>query len=61
MFILEVIPITQLWALDNKTAISIGDHKLKKILRKLKVEQQLSKIEGEEVKGESDDNNITEA
>ena len=38
MFILEVIPITQLWALDNKTAISIGDHKLKKILRKLKVE-----------------------
>ena len=44
---LEVIPIIQLWALENKTAINISDQKLKKVLGKLKVEQQQSKIEGQ--------------
>ena len=42
-FILEVIPIVQLWALENKSAIDISDQKLKKVLRKLKTEQQLNK------------------
>ena len=45
-FILEVIPIIQLWALENETAINISDQKLKKVLGKLKVEQQQSKIKG---------------
>ena len=45
-FILILIPIVQLWALENKTAINISDQKLKKILCKLKTEQQLlNKIE----------------
>ena len=45
-FILEVIPIVQLWALENKSAIDISDQKLKKILSKLKIEHQLvNKIE----------------
>ena len=43
---LEVIPIIQLWALENKTAINISNQKLKKVLGKLKAEQQQSKIEG---------------
>ena len=42
-FILEVIPIVQLWVLENKSAIDISDQKLKKVLRKLKTEQQLNK------------------
>ena len=35
-FILDVIPIIQLWALENKSAIDISDQKLKKVLSKLK-------------------------
>ena len=55
-FILEVIPIVQLWALENKSAIDISDQKLKKVLSKLKIEQQLvNKIEGQELNKESDD------
>ena len=53
-FILEVIPIVQLWALANKTAIDISDQKLKKVLSKLKIDQQLlNKIKGQELKEES--------
>ena len=48
-FILEVIPIIQLWALENKTAINISDQKLKKV-GKLNIEQQQGKTEGQEVK-----------
>ena len=45
-FILILIPIVQLWALENKTATDISDQKLKKVLCKLKTEQQLlNKIE----------------
>ena len=56
--ILEVMPIIQLLALQNKTAIDISDQKLKKGLVKLKIEQQLlHKMEGQEVKEESDDDN----
>ena len=55
-FILEVIPIVQLWALENKSAIDISDQKLKKVLSKLKIEQQLvNKLEGQELNKESDD------
>ena len=56
-FILDVIPIIQLWALENKSAIDISDQKLKKVLSKLKTEQQLvNKIEGQELyKGSDDD------
>ena len=44
--------------LQNKTAIDISDQKLKKGLVKLKIEQQLlHKMEGQEVKEESDDDN----
>ena len=44
-FILEVIPVVQLWAQENKSAIDISDQKqkLKKVLSKLKIEQQLLK------------------
>ena len=53
-FILEVIPIVQLWALENKSSIDISDQKLKKVLSKLKIEQQLvNKIEGQELNKES--------
>ena len=59
---MEVIPIIQLWVLENKTAIDISDQKLKKILSKLKIEQQLlNKIEGQELKEESDDDNKAKA
>ena len=52
-FILDVIPIVQLWTLENKSAIDINDQKLKKVLRKLKIEQQLvNKIEGQELNKE---------
>ena len=55
-FILEVIPIIHLWALENKTAIDVSDQQLKKVLGKLKVEQLLlNKVEGQEVKEESND------
>ena len=61
-FILEVIPIVQLWALENKSAIDISDQKLKKVLSKLKIEQQLlNKIEGQELKEESDDDDRAKA
>ena len=50
-FISEVISIIQLWTLENKTLIDISDQKLKKVLDKLKIEQQLlNKIEEQEVK-----------
>ena len=50
-FISEVISIIQLWTLENKTVIDISDQKLKKVLDKLKIEQQLlNKIEEQEVK-----------
>ena len=59
---MEVIPIIQLCVLENKTAIDISDQKLKKILSKLKIEQQLlNKIEGQELKEESDDDNKAKA
>ena len=35
----EVIPIIQLWALENKTAVNKSDQKLKNVLGKLKLEQ----------------------
>ena len=61
-FILEVIPIVQLWALENKSAIDISDQKLKKVLSKLKIEQQLvNKIEGQELNKESDDDTKAKA
>ena len=61
-FILEVIPIVQLWALENKSAIDISDQKLKKVLSKLKIEQQLvNKIEGQELNKESDYDNKVKA
>ena len=61
-FILEVIPIVQLWALENKSAIDISDQKLRKVLSKLKIEQQLlNKIEGQELKEKSDDDNKAKA
>ena len=58
---LEVIPIIQLWALENKTAINISNQKLKKVLGKLKAEQQQSKTEEQEVKDDLDDHNNTKA
>ena len=61
-FIKEIIAIIQLWTLEKKTAIDISDQKLKKLLNKLKIEQQLlNKIEGQELKEESDDDNKTKA
>ena len=61
-FILEVIPIVQLWALENKSAIDISDQKLRKVLSKLKIEQQLlNKIERQELKEKSDDDNKAKA
>ena len=51
----------QLWALENKTAINIKYQKLKKVLGKLKVEQQQSKIEGQEINEELDDDDNTKA
>ena len=57
-FILELISIIQLWTLVNKTVIYVSDQKLKKVLGKLKIEQQLqNKMEGEEVKEKLDDDN----
>ena len=42
-FISEVMPIVQLWALEDRPAIDVSDQKLKKVLSKLKIEQQLLK------------------
>ena len=58
---LEVILLIQLWALENKIAINIRDQKLKKVLCKLKVEQQQSKIGGQQVREELDDHDNTKA
>ena len=56
-FMLEVIRIVRLWALENNSEIDISDQKLRKVLSKLKIEQQLlNKKESHELKGESDDN-----
>ena len=56
------IAIVQLWALENKSAIDISDQKLRKVLSKLKIEQQLlNKIERQELKEESDDDNRAKA
>ena len=56
--LLEIIPIIQLQIIENKTVIDISDQKLKEVLGKLKIEQQLlNKMEGQEVTKESDDNN----
>ena len=56
----EVISIIQLWTLENKTVMDISDQKLKKVLDKLKIEQQLlNKIEEQEVKWEPDDDSNT--
>ena len=60
-FLLEVIPIIQLWTLEYKTTINISNEKLKKVLGKLKVERQQSKIEGQGVKDELDDHDNTKA
>ena len=56
--LLEIIPIIQLYIIENKTVIDISDQKLKEVLGKSKIEQQLlNKTEGQEVTKESDDNN----
>ena len=61
-FILEIIPKVQPWALENKSTIDISDQKLRKVLSKLKIEQQLlNKIEGQELKEKSDDDNKAKA
>ena len=61
-FVLEVIAIIQLWALEIKTAIDISDQKLKKLLSKLNIEQQLlNKMKGQVVKEKSDGNNNAKA
>ena len=50
------------WALENKSAIDISDQKLKKVLSKLKIGQQLVyKIEGQELNKESDDDSKAKA
>ena len=53
--ILEVIPIIQLWAQENKSGINLSVQKLKEVLGKLKVGSQQSKIKGHEKKEEIDD------
>ena len=59
--ILEVIPIIQLWALENKSRKNLSDQKLKEVLGKLKVGPQQSKIKGHEKKEELDDEDNTKA
>lgn len=39
--LLEATPLIQLLPLENKTAIDISDQILRKVLGKLKIEQQL--------------------
>ena len=60
-FVSKVIPIVQLQALENKTAIDISDKKLKKVLSKLKIEQQLLNKIGRHLNEESDDDNQAKA
>ena len=61
-FILEVVPIIQLQSLENKTVIDISNPKLKKVIGKFKIEQQvLNKMEGQEVKENSGDDNNAKA
>ena len=38
-FMLEVVPIIYIWALENKTSIDISGQKRKNTLVKLKIEQ----------------------
>ena len=40
-FILEVVPIIQLSSIENKTVIDISNQKLKKVIGKFKIEQQV--------------------
>ena len=44
---------------ENKTAVNTSDQKLKKVLGKLKAEQQQSKTERQEINKELDDDNNT--
>ena len=61
-FILEVVSIIQLSSLENKTVIDISNQKLKKVIGKFKIEQQvLNKMEGQEVKENSGDDNNAKA
>ena len=54
----EVLLIIELWALENKAAIDIRGQNLKEVVVKLKIEQRLlNKMERQEVKEESSDNN----
>ena len=58
----EATPLIQLLPLENKTAIDISDQILKKVLGKLKIEQQLlNKLQGQELKEDSDYGNIVQA
>ena len=57
----EVLLIIELWALENKAAIDIRGQNLKEVVVKLKIEQRLlNKMERQEVKEESGDNNNPE-
>ena len=61
-FISEVIPIVQPWALEDRSAIDVSDQKLKKVISKLKIEQQLlNKTQGQGLKEESNDDNEAKA
>ena len=61
-FILEVVPIIQLSSIENKTVIDISNQKLKKVIGKFKIQQQvLNKMEGQEVKENSGDDNNAKA
>ena len=57
----EVLLIIELWALENKAAIDIRGPNLKEVVVKLKIEQRLlNKMERQEVKEESGDDNNPE-
>ena len=57
----EVLLIIELWALEYKAAIDIRGQNLKEVVVKLKIEQRLlNKMERQEVKEESSDNNNPE-
>ena len=57
----EVLLIIELWALENKAAIDIRGQNLKEVVVKIKIEQRLlNKMERQEVKEESGDNNNPE-
>ena len=51
------MPITHLWAIQNKNTINISYENLKKILGKSKVKQHQRRIEGQELKENLDDEN----